>query len=383
MISFFGTWVERIGLGWLAWELTHSTFWTGFVAVSGLAPIAIMGPLIGIFAEKWDKRKATILFNSIMSLVSLALSILYYSGYAKIEIVIIFALVLGCLMACSHPVRLTLVTEIVPKKYLSSAIGLGAASFNVSRILGPALAAILINNIGIGGLFFVNALSYIPLIILMSIIPLLPLNHERKVERGVYRQLVSGMKYVTGQKIILWCLVVSLINSAVIRGVLEMLPGIVGSVLAGDASTLAAITSSAGAGALCGSLFVSWIASGQRRVIQLLMLVLPIGTFGIILAGLFPAFNSLIVIITFVAFCSTCLGIGAQTLIQLNVDDQFRARTLTWWSTISFGGASMGGLLLGALGEFMPIYYAMLGTGAFGVLVSIPVIRAALSIDIK
>ena len=154
-----------------------------------------------------------------------------------------------------------------------------------------------------------------------------------------------------------------------VRGVLEIQPAIVGQLLAGDSASLAIVTAAAGIGSLMAS---GWIGLGYLNKSQIQDLLLPMVLAGIIITAALHFFVNIVpisVIFIVTGFTATLVGIGAQTLIQLEVDENYRARVMTWWSTISFGSLVFGGIIIGFLGDIIGINYAvsvmmLIGTAA-------------------
>ena len=136
-LSLLGTWIQKVGLGWLTWQITGSTFWTSFVSIALMAPVGIIGPFIAVYAESWDLRRAFLITKILMMLVSFVIFGLQYFDMHNLHSLIITSLALGLLSAVHHPIRLVFISIVVPRPYLASAIGLNSVSWNMSRVVGP------------------------------------------------------------------------------------------------------------------------------------------------------------------------------------------------------------------------------------------------------
>ena len=143
-ISLFGLWIQKIGVGWLTWEITESTFWTSFVTLALMAPAGVLGPFFAVFAENWNMRVASVILKILMFLIGILIWFLQYLDQHTLFTLAFLSVLQGLLSACYHPVRLVFVSIVVPKNLLSSAVGLNSASFNGSRVVGPAFAGGLI-----------------------------------------------------------------------------------------------------------------------------------------------------------------------------------------------------------------------------------------------
>lgn len=370
-ISYLGMWFEKVALGWFAWELTQSSFWTGFVAVALTAPTGLLGPVIGVLAERWNHRRASITLNLLLGVASLCLFALAVLEGVTILPVALLAVVIGVLSALYHPVRLVLVSQVVPRNYLVSAVGLHAMAYNGSRVLGPALAGVVIATAGTGTAFLVNAATYVPLALVLVVLPLLPRQRGSGEPGSLFAELAAGLRYVRSEQLIWWCIIGVVLSSIVARGVMEILPAIVGSLLAGDAGTLAFFTSMAGAGAVGSALLFTLFAPSVGRIARWCAISLPLNMLVVAAIGLVPPHWLLAGLFVLTGFFTTLIGIGTQTIIQVSVEEGYRTRVLTWWSSANFGGMTLGAMLLGAAGDILPLGAVLIGCGLGGTLVAI------------
>ena len=143
-ISLLGLWIQKIGVGWLTWQLTESTFWTSFVTLALMAPAGILGPFFAVWAENWNMRRASIVLKFLMFILASSVWYLQFLELHSVYSLALLSIFHGILSAMYHPVRLVFVSVIVEKKFLGSAIGLNSASFNASRVIGPSLAGFFI-----------------------------------------------------------------------------------------------------------------------------------------------------------------------------------------------------------------------------------------------
>jgi MFS family permease len=173
-LSLLGTWIQKVGLGWLTWQITESTFWTSFVSIALMAPVGIIGPFIAVYAESWDMRRAFLITKILMMLVSFVIFALQYFDLHNLHSLIITSLALGLLSAVHHPIRLVFISIVVPRPYLASAIGLNSVSWNMSRVVGPGLSGFAIAILGLATTFGIAFILYAPLIVALALLPLEP-----------------------------------------------------------------------------------------------------------------------------------------------------------------------------------------------------------------
>ena len=369
--SLLGIWVQKVGLGWLAWQITESTFWTSLVALSIMAPAGILGPVFAVYAERWDMRRAMLLAKSIMTLVSILIFILQIFEMHSLQSLLILSFVLGVLNAIHHPIRLVFISLIVPRPYLPSAIGLNSVSWSMSRIVGPGIAGISIATFGLGVTFGLAALLFLPFIIALIWLPLQNRQSENSNTEKFLTRLGNGWMVVLNTPIIFMCLSIVALNSFFIRGVLEIQPAIIGQVLGGDSNSLAIATAATGVGSVIAS---GWIGAGKLSQEFIRRTLWPGLIFGLIaILTLIQAIEIVSMSIVFIicGFTTTLVGIGSQTIIQLKVEDHYRARVLAWWSSVSFGGLTLGGLLIGLIGDFTSINTAIFFVGVLGLILAI------------
>ena len=369
--SLLGIWVQKVGLGWLAWQITESTFWTSLVALSIMAPAGILGPVFAVYAERWDMRRAMLLAKSIMTLVSILIFILQIFEMHSLQSLLILSFVLGVLNAIHHPIRLVFISLIVPRPYLPSAIGLNSVSWSMSRIVGPGIAGISIATFGLGVTFGLAALLFLPFIIALIWLPLQNRQSENSNTEKFLTRLGNGWMVVLNTPIIFMCLSIVALNSFFIRGVLEIQPAIIGQVLGGDSKSLAIATAATGVGSVIAS---GWIGAGklsQEFIRRTLWPGLILGLIAILTLIQAIEIVSMSIVFIICGFTTTLVGIGSQTIIQLKVEDHYRARVLAWWSSVSFGGLTLGGLLIGLIGDFTSISTAIFFVGVLGLILAI------------
>lgn len=357
-LSLLGNWILKVSLGWFTWQLTQSTFWTSVVALGVLAPAGVLGPLFAVFAENWDMRRASLLAKGMMLLTTLAILVLEMGGLHNLYTLVVLSLLLGLFSALYHPVRLVFITLVVPKESLASAIGLNSVSWNASRVVGPGLAGLCISLFGLKISFAVCLLLFLPLLVVLVFLPLSARasgseTSDGQQPVGFAERFRQGGRAALESPVIVGCLVMVVVNSFFVRGVLEIQPAIIGQVLGGDSTDLALATIAAGIGALLSSL---WIGSGRLSgagMGSMLMPMLISGLLATMLLGFTGNREIICALFAISGFTTTVVGIGAQSIIQLEVADAFRARVMTWWSSLSFASLTLGGIIIGLLGDLL------------------------------
>ena len=345
-VSLHGLWIYRVALGWFAWQLSGSELWVGIVAFTQFAPAVIFGPLFGVLADRFSRRKASLLINSLSAMNMLLLSVLTTNGQVDITVLAIISLMQGTLDGAHMPVRMTIVPNLVEKDQLQSAIAISSISFNLSRFIGPALAGLIIAIYGVATAFIVNGVSYLALIAAMIIVRLNPTADRTSKTKHVWREMGEGVNYILARPAIRALLLIIAVASVFGRGVLEMMPAFADAVFARGSVGLATLTSAVGAGAVISGLAMSsGVAWLNIRIIRIA--VMAAGLL-IALLGSVDQFWIAVTIVGALGVILSLCGVGSQILIQTLVDDEVRGRVSSFWGMIAFGGTALGSLLVGA-----------------------------------
>jgi len=345
-VSLHGLWIYRVALGWFAWQISGSEFWVGVVAFTQFAPAVIFGPVFGVLADRFDRRKASIVINSLSTINMLVLGALAAFGQVDIIVLAILSLMQGALDGAHTPVRMTIVPNLVDRDQLQSAIASTSISFNVSRFVGPAIAGLIIATFGVGAAFAVNGISYLAIIAAVSVVRLKPVGSRSKKPSDVWSELMDGVRYVLDHHTIRGLLIIIAVASILGRGALEMLPAFADAVFQRGSVGLAILTSALGVGAVATGLVLTrstkWLNSNAIRI-------------SVIAAGVLIAFfgaNSTfwlaVPVVIVLGVILSLGGVGSQILIQGLVDEDVRGRVSSLWGMIAFGGTALGSLIVGS-----------------------------------
>ncbi|MSP67334.1 MAG: MFS transporter [Alphaproteobacteria bacterium] len=352
LISLIGTWMQRVAVGWLTWELTGSTTWLGLMALADLGPAVVIAPLAGVAADRWHRRRLLAATQAILAAQALMLAVLSGLGWITVEALLALTLLQGAAGALAQPARLALLPALVPRADLSAAVGTNSILFNLSRFIGPALAGPLLLVGGGTAVFAANTLSYGAF--LLALARLKVDGNEPGRTTGVRESLgaetLAGLRYVARHPGIAPLITLLLIGCVSARPFTELLPGFASAVFAGGPDTLATLTSAVGAGAVGGGLWLS-----QRDGTRGLTRIALVSTLGFALALLaFAATKSLWVAVPALAaagFTMVSGSIGPLTLLQLAVDPAMRGRVLSLYGLIFRGGPAIGALVMGVVAE--------------------------------
>ncbi|MEE9194889.1 MAG: MFS transporter [Alphaproteobacteria bacterium] len=343
-------WMQRLAVGWLAWELTNSTTWLGVIAAADLVPMLFLAPIAGAITDRHIPLTLQKLTQSLAVLHSLSLAIFALGGWMDIWILLGLTIIHGVSHTLHTTSRHSIIPAAVPRAELSTAVALDSALFNGSRFLGPMLAGYVILFAGTGGAFLANVFGGIVFLGAMFSMDLAPPVRESGGRRNILSDIGESFSYVRGHAGIgpvLFCMTVV---SILFRPVQDMLPGFAGDVFGSDAVGLAWLTSAMGVGATIAAV---WIAL-RARAAGLTMMVfggflgLSFMTLGFIAT---PVLWIAVVFAVLSGFALNAMSTGTQALVQLAVEDSFRGRVMGLYTLIYRGTPAIGALALGAIAE--------------------------------
>jgi MFS family permease len=349
-ISLVGIWVQRVAVGWLVWELTHSGLWLGIVAMVELFPSVIFAPLGGALADKYDKRMIALIAEVFLLLQAAGLAVLTWTGQIDIWWIVALTLMRGVFNAGSHPARQALVPSLVPMEDLSSAIAFNSMIFNVARFIGPAIAGIIIARFGIASAFAYNAASFLVFIVVLARMQVPYAEQYTRKHQSLYAQMAEGLSYIAGHPGIGPMLILLTVTSILVRPLADLLPGYAGAVFQSGATGLAWLTASMG----LGSMIAAFGIAQRGKVAGLTSLavtnccVMSVATLAFAFA---PDFWVALVILSVASYGITVTGVGGQALIQNAVSGELRGRVISIYGMIFRAAPATGALMIGALSE--------------------------------
>jgi MFS family permease len=343
-------WMQRLGVGWLAWELSHSTVWLGVIAAADLAPMLVLAPFAGAVTDRGDPLRQLKASHALILVQAIAVASLTLAGLMRIELLFGLALMQGFLQPFSISARHAIVPATVPRPYFPTAVALDSAMFQTSRFIGPAIAGILIPTAGVGGTFVVHSVGAALFLTALFYLDLPKPERKARDRPDILRDVRESFAYVRGHAGIWPVFVLLSVVSVLIRPLQDMLPGFSGAVFHAGAPGLAWLTSSMGIGALVSA---TWIAvrghtAGLTRNFIVGCLALAVSVLG------FVATANLWVALPFAAlsgYALNTMSTGTQALVQTAVADHMRGRVMSLYTLIFRGTPAVGTLAIGFLAE--------------------------------
>ncbi len=348
------SWMQRVGIGWLAWELSHSYAWVGAVASAELVPLVVLGPFAGALADRSDPLRQMRWSQIAMIAQAVALTVVTMTGAVTIWLLFGLSLASGLIQPTYTAARQMVIPAAVPRSEYPSAITFDSTLFHGSRFIGPMLAAIFIAAWGVVSTFVVHIAGCLAFYVFVQRMDLVIPQQERKGQPSLLVSILEGVAYARAHEGI-WPLFLMLsVASLFARPLQELLPGFAGGVFGAGATGLAWLTSAMGLGSLGAGIFmatrghVGGLATGSIAA----TCALGLATFG------FVATNRLGIALMFGVvwgFSLTLMGVGIQAQTQIAVADHMRGRVMMLYAMIYRGLPAVGALGIGVLSEALGI----------------------------
>ncbi|AEB12319.1 MFS transporter [Marinithermus hydrothermalis] len=351
-ISQLGTWMQAATQAWLVLVLTGSAERLGLVVALQFAPSLFFSLLAGVVADRTPKRRLLLLTQTSLMLLALGMSLLIFAGAVQYWHVLIFAALYGTANVFDLPTRQAFTVELAGRARYPGAISLNSFGFNLSRLVGPAVAGLVIARYGMGWTFLLNALSFIPLILVLRGLSVGNAAGERR--GNPIAQALEGLRYVWATPLVRTVVLLMLWVGIFGINFQTLIPAYARLELGLEAGGYGFLLSALGLGALGGALWQAWASS--VRPARLLLGAGLLGGVHLLLLARLPAWGVAIVLIA-AGFAMVTTLISANTTVQTIVPDRLRGRVMSIYSLVLLGtgplGAYLTGLLFEALGGRM------------------------------
>ncbi len=348
LVSLSGTWMQSIAQAWLVLRLTGSGTALGLVVALQFLPVLLFGPFGGVIADRFPKRRLLVLTQSIALTQAATLGVLVVTGTVELWMVYAMAALFGIVTAVDNPARQTFVLEMVGPANLTNAITLNSVVVNAARIVGPAIAGVLIAVVGIGICFLLNAASYVAVIVALLLMRAADLDPAPTQARAK-GQLRAGFAYVRRTPQLLVPLVMMAIIGTLSYEFTVVLPLVAERTFGGGAGTFGIMTSAMGVGAVIGGL----ATAGRSREPSDRSLVQAASIFGVVILGaaLAPFLWLEVLVLVLVGAASINVLATGNTTLQLRAAPEMRGRVMALWAVAFLGTTPVGGPIIGFISE--------------------------------
>jgi predicted MFS family arabinose efflux permease len=353
-----------VAQAWLVLDLTQSPLKLGLVGTLGFAPILLLGLVGGAVADRLPRRRLLLATQSVLACQALTLALLAWSGWVQYWHVAALAVVQGLANALDMPTRQSLVAELAGRDDVANAVALNSAAFNAARVVGPAVAGLLIARFGVAPAFGLNALSFA--LVIAALARIRTAQRPRAGGRpGLLGEIGEGFRYAWGEPRIRLTLALLLVVSLCVFNFSIYVPLLARQVLRGDARTLGFLMAAVGVGAVTGALGAGALRRGLPGVAQIAGAgALACGA----LAGLGGArdFGAAAALLLVTGLGGIVAVTGCNTTLQLSAPDALRGRVMSLYTLIFAGTFPLGAFLVGAISERWGVSVAVLLAGSVG-----------------
>ena len=373
-VSLIGTWMQKTAVSWVVYSLTHSKFMLGVTLFATMFPSFLFSFLGGVAADRYNRYKLMLLTQIASMLQALLLAVLIFFKHYTVWEVLSLSVLLGIINAFDVPARQSLVYEMVDdKKYLPNALALNSSMVNLSRLIGPAIAGLVIERFGEDICFGLYALSFLAVIISLLMMKL-PAYVSKKSTQNVFNSLREGMIYVIKTPAIGSIMAMLALVSLFVLPFSTLIPVYAKDIFHGTASTFGIIDSVIGLGAFAGGIFLASLRLGTN-----LRKILAINTFvfgtGLILFSHTTYYPLALVFAALSAFGMMSQITISNTIIQTTVDPAMRGRVISIYAMSFFGMQPFGGLIIGKVSEHIGVENTVMSAGIIALLIGVIHVR--------
>lgn len=362
-ISLIGSWMQQVAVGWTALELSNDPMLVGLAAAAGTLPILLFSLPGGVVADRTEKLRIVRIAQALMLLEATALWALAFTGHLTIGWLITLSLVGGTLAAFEIPARQSLIVELVPKHDLPAAIGLNSTGFNLARVLGPSISAVVIARGGVAWAFGINALSYFAVLVGLSMIRLTERRALSRNPGGSLAGMREAISYVRHTPPLPMLLLMATVFSFLGIPVLTLLPVIARDVLGMGAQGYGALMACIGLGAVAGALWIAATGGGARRghTLRIASVAYPTLLVTVSLLKL-PVMVGLLLFAVGTAMIVNNALVNA--MLQELVADSLRGRVMSLYVMLYIGASPLGSFIAGAVAKGFGAQWAVGGAAA-------------------
>ncbi|RRR69320.1 MAG: MFS transporter [Candidatus Viridilinea halotolerans] len=375
LISLTGTWMQNVAQGWLVLRLTDSPAMLGLVAAMSSLPILIFALPAGSLADRMSKQRLLLITQVVAMLLSITLAVLTLSGWIQVWHVLLLAMLLGTVNAFDGPVRQAFTVEMVGREDLLNAIALNSSIFNGARLIGPAMAGVVVALVGEGTAFALNAASFV--FVLSSLLMMRLPPYQRPAGAGRAGQLRAGLNYIANEPRVRALLLLAGSISLFCFVHIPLLPVFARDVLGQGAMGLGMLSAASGLGALTAALILAQMSeqAPRGRLLTVAVLLYPAFMIAFTATRTFPIALALIACAGWAGVTTMAL---TNTLIQSIVPDELRGRVMSVFTLLLMGLSPMGGMVAGLIAELVGSAPLVVATSALigWVLIGVNLLRA-------
>jgi MFS family permease len=368
-ISAVGSWMQMVALGWLIYDLTGSAFYLGLVGLARAVPALVFTLIGGAAADRYDRRLIVGSANAVVTVCAFALGIACLLGVVNVWLIVGIAFITGVAFAFEVPSRQALISSIVEPRDVVGALGLMSVAFNTAQVVGPAIAAILIEWVGEGPVFVMNGFAY-SAVVVAAVMMRIPGRTAAKGSGSILANIMDGLRYIRRTPELAALVLSMALVSMLARPFTQLMPAFARDVLDSGAAGLGALNSAAGAGAMIGAVLCAMLGSYRGRGMALLLSAAAFGG-TLVLFGLSTSMTISLVLSGAIGLLSSFSGINTNTMLQTHADHRMRGRVISLHGLTMMGMVPLGVMMEGAVGSVIGVPTVVIVAGAASMLIAL------------
>ncbi len=345
-VSLIGTWAQSIGQTWLVLSLTGSPLLLGILGAIQFLPITIFSLFAGVIIDRYPKKKIILLTQFTSMILAFTLSALVFTHTVRYEYILILALILGFSNTLDMPTRQAFTIELAGKNDLMNAIALNSATFNLARIIGPAIGALIMASFGAGWCFLLNGFSFMAVIVSLLKIEVSPYVRKKISGFNMLKEIKDGLKYIASEPALLQTLLMVLIIGIFVFNFNIIIPVFTKNILHQGETIFGLLMSSLGAGSLMGALMVS-VKSKSGPNMKILLYSSIIISITLILISFTRTYYTTAILLVITGIFNIWFSTTANSTLQITSKDEYRGRVMSVYSLVFAGASPIGNMFAG------------------------------------
>lgn len=370
-VSLIGTWMQNIAQPWLAYTLTKSAFLLSLIGTLQFTPVLIFSLFAGTLIDKFSKKRILLFTQSASLVITFILAILVWSGKIQYWHILVASTALGIVNTFDMPARQTFVIELVGKEYLMNAIALNSMVFNVARIIGPALAGIVMGYAGVASCFFINAVSFAAVLISLFFIKPNPILRKTKDNSKMLTEIADGLKYIYHKHILLYTILALAIVGTFAPNFNVLVPVFAKEILKQNETGFGILMSFMGLGSFLGAMFIATLSKSGPKKFILYFLPFIVGAL-LIITGYTNIFLMTGISLAITGFFFIAFTSSANSTLQINSSNEYRGRVMSVYTLVFAGSTPIGNLYAGVFADRFSARIGFAACGAIIILLMIP-----------
>jgi len=344
-VSLIGTWMQTIGQSWLVYTLTDSPLLLGIFAAMQFLPITTLSLFAGVIVDRYPKKRILLVTQGISMILALLLAVLVFTHTIRYEYLMVLAVLLGITNSIDIPARQAFLIEIAGREDLMNAIALNSVTFNLAKILGPSLGAVLMATLGAGWCFLLNGISFVAVLYGLAKIKARPFVRDR-ISNTMIREIKDGLQYIYRDRVLLQCVLTALVMGIFAYNYSVLLPVFVKNILHQEATIYGVLMAALGAGSIVGALTIS---GKNRPGPRMNIMIISSAVVGVlyILHGFTSQYIAIMFLLAGIGAFSIYFSTTVNTILQVNSRNEYRGRVMSVYSLVFSGATPIGSIFTG------------------------------------